>query len=145
MFIFATAGTTSVSRWTACSSAMTRAPAASPCCCATSGAAARAAPPSPGAWILSIDIYFVFIHHPHIYIYYLSTVLISIVVTSSAVADGTDPTSATGVTYFEKICISELNIFIKHQIWTNLDLFSSFSISIDPLFNCSIQQPLHGL
>ena len=90
-------------------------------------------------------IYFVSIHHPHIYIYYLSTVLISIIVTSSAVADGTDPTSATGVTYFEKICISKLNIFIKHQIWTNLDLFSSFSISIDPLFNCSIQQPLHGL
>ena len=79
------------------------------------------------------------------HVIYLSTVLISIIVTSSAVADGTDPTSATGVTYFEKICISKLNIFSKYQIWTNLDSFSSFSISIDPLFNCSIQQPLHGL
>ena len=79
------------------------------------------------------------------HIIYLSTVLISIIVTSSAVADGTDPTSATGVTYFEKICISKLNIFSKYQMWTNLDSFSSFSISIDPLFNCSIQQPLYGL
>ena len=132
ILIFATAGTTSVSRWTVCSSAMTRAPAASPCCCAMSGAAARAAPPSPGAEILSTlstmhlsTILISSICH----IIYLSTVLISNIVTSSAVADGTDPTSATGVTYFEKICISKLNIFSKYQMWTNLDSFSSFSIS----------------
>ena len=34
-------------------------------------------------------------------------------VTSSAAADQTDPTSATGVTYFEKICLSKLTVLFN--------------------------------
>ena len=35
-------------------------------------------------------------------------------VTSSAVADNSDPTSTTGVTYFEKICISKFGLGANH-------------------------------
>ena len=40
-------------------------------------------------------------------------------VTSSAVADNSDPTSTTGVTYFEKICISKFGFRCKPFVWPN--------------------------
>ena len=51
-------------------------------------------------------------------------------VTSSAVADNADPTSATGVTYFEKICISKFCFVCLWVEVQNICLFSSIKAQI---------------
>ena len=49
-------------------------------------------------------------------------------VTSSAVADQTDPTSATGVSYFEKICLSKSIITVSFDGSTGPSDFRTFKI-----------------
>ena len=50
-------------------------------------------------------------------------------VTSSAVADNADPTSATGVTYFEKICISKFLFWLLFDCGLRCKIFVCFTQS----------------
>ena len=82
--------------------------------------------PSQGTWIKLSQIFF----WSNVKIFLWSNVKIFF---SSAVADQTDPTSATGVTYFEKICISNgkyLFAFLNSSLTSNSNfLFANFNFS----------------